>query len=161
MPSRFTRGIAPSGSDFFLSPPAVCPEPDTLTFTLWLHGCARELFVIRRYAQTAASKTENCEFMKRNLIIALALILGGGILCAGPYRLTAADTASAAKNILYYTCSMHPSVKLNKPGDCPICGMSLRPVYIRPTGTNAPPVVSTNQPVATLPACCSPGSGCR
>lgn len=27
-----------------------------------------------------------------------------------------------------YTCSMHPSVRENEPGDCPICGMDLVPV---------------------------------
>jgi Cu(I)/Ag(I) efflux system membrane fusion protein len=31
--------------------------------------------------------------------------------------------------ILYWTCSMHPQVKQNKPGKCPICGMELIPVY--------------------------------
>ncbi len=29
----------------------------------------------------------------------------------------------------YYTCSMHPQVKQDKPGKCPICGMELIPVY--------------------------------
>ncbi len=31
--------------------------------------------------------------------------------------------------IIYYTCSMHPSVRSEKPGKCPICGMELIPVY--------------------------------
>ncbi len=31
--------------------------------------------------------------------------------------------------IIYYTCSMHPSVRSDKPGKCPICGMELIPVY--------------------------------
>ncbi|MEM5867918.1 MAG: efflux RND transporter periplasmic adaptor subunit [Candidatus Aenigmatarchaeota archaeon] len=31
--------------------------------------------------------------------------------------------------ILYWTCSMHPQVKQNKPGKCPICGMDLIAVY--------------------------------
>ena len=30
--------------------------------------------------------------------------------------------------IAYYTCSMHPSVHADKPGSCPICGMTLTPV---------------------------------
>ena len=32
-------------------------------------------------------------------------------------------------NIDYWTCSMHPSVKLKEPGQCPICGMDTVPVY--------------------------------
>src|SRR5262245_60287251 len=31
-----------------------------------------------------------------------------------------------------YTCPMHPDVKSDQPGSCPICGMALEPV--EPTG---------------------------
>ncbi|MFO1463104.1 MAG: efflux RND transporter periplasmic adaptor subunit [bacterium] len=31
--------------------------------------------------------------------------------------------------IEYYTCSMHPFIHQDKPGNCPICGMKLVPVY--------------------------------
>jgi Cu+-exporting ATPase len=27
-----------------------------------------------------------------------------------------------------YTCSMHPEVRSDKPGDCPKCGMKLEPL---------------------------------
>jgi len=30
--------------------------------------------------------------------------------------------------IEYWTCAMHPSVKMKEPGNCPICGMGLTPV---------------------------------
>ncbi|MBI3896186.1 MAG: efflux RND transporter periplasmic adaptor subunit [Acidobacteria bacterium] len=33
-----------------------------------------------------------------------------------------------AGNVLYWTCTMHPWVKAEKPGQCPICGMDLVPV---------------------------------
>lgn len=36
---------------------------------------------------------------------------------------------SKDKKILYWTCGMHPSVRMDKPGKCPICGMDLVPVY--------------------------------
>ena len=32
-------------------------------------------------------------------------------------------------NIDYYTCSMHPQIHMDEPGNCPICGMKLVPVY--------------------------------
>ena len=30
----------------------------------------------------------------------------------------------------YYTCSMHPQIKQETPGDCPICGMGLTKVEV-------------------------------
>jgi Cu(I)/Ag(I) efflux system membrane fusion protein len=52
---------------------------------------------------------------------------------------------------------MHPSVKEEKPGDCPICGMHLVPVY--ESNTNAPAVAKTNSAAVkadatALPSCC-------
>ncbi len=35
------------------------------------------------------------------------------------------EAAHAGHGEVYYTCSMHPQVMKDKPGDCPICGMAL------------------------------------
>ena len=44
--------------------------------------------------------------------------------------------AKPAPSILYYTCSMHPSVRSQDPnGRCPICGMGLVAVYANTTST--------------------------
>jgi Cu(I)/Ag(I) efflux system membrane fusion protein len=37
--------------------------------------------------------------------------------------------------IEYYTCTMHPSVRAQKPGKCPLCGMELTPVFRKGTQT--------------------------
>lgn len=37
--------------------------------------------------------------------------------------------SSQEKKILYWTCSMHPQIKLPQKGLCPICAMDLIPVY--------------------------------
>ena len=41
---------------------------------------------------------------------------------------TLADGGPKGSGIAYYTCSMHPSVKQQEPGTCPICSMDLTPV---------------------------------
>lgn len=43
------------------------------------------------------------------------------------------NTAKSSGTI--YTCSMHPQVRVDKPGNCPICGMKLIPV-VQETNTN-------------------------
>ena len=52
--------------------------------------------------------------------------------------------SDAGKKVLYYTCSMHPTVKADKPGSCPICEMALEPVYAPASTTNNVPNTTTN-----------------
>ncbi|KAB2835725.1 MAG: HlyD family efflux transporter periplasmic adaptor subunit [Candidatus Brocadia sp.] len=57
------------------------------------------------------------------------------------------SSASAAgakeKKILYWTCGMHPSVKMDKPGKCPICAMDLVPVYEKGVGAEEEGALAT------------------
>ncbi|WP_192349713.1 efflux RND transporter periplasmic adaptor subunit [Algoriphagus sp. Y33] len=47
---------------------------------------------------------------------------------------------------LTYTCSMHPQIRRNEPGDCPICGMDLIP--LENDNTEADPMAVTMSPTA-------------
>jgi Cu(I)/Ag(I) efflux system membrane fusion protein len=38
--------------------------------------------------------------------------------------------------VLYWTCTMHPEVRSDEEGSCPICGMNLTPVYKRSETSN-------------------------
>ena len=42
----------------------------------------------------------------------------------------AAPAASAATTPVIYTCPMHPEIRRNGPGTCPICGMALEPAIV-------------------------------
>ena len=53
-----------------------------------------------------------------------------------PAPATAAPAAAAGRKVLYYQSSMHPWIKSDKPGKCPICGMDLVPVYESTESTN-------------------------
>ena len=60
----------------------------------------------------------------------LILAVGGaiGYLVAHSGAVTAPQTASTADKAAWWTCSMHPQIKLPKPGKCPICFMPLIPL---------------------------------
>ncbi|WP_116125305.1 efflux RND transporter periplasmic adaptor subunit [Lewinella sp. IMCC34183] len=67
------------------------------------------------------------------LLFALLIGLFGGYLLFGrgdaaeehDHAATDANTTQGAE---VYTCSMHPQIQRDEPGDCPICGMDLIPV---------------------------------
>jgi len=45
------------------------------------------------------------------------------------WRALIKDRRIQRTKILYYQSSMHPWIKSDKPGKCPICGMDLVPIY--------------------------------
>lgn len=72
----------------------------------------------------------------KNILIYAALILGGlllGYLFFGghsdPQSMDEhiSETHTDEEGNIVYTCSMHPQVREEEPGDCPICGMELIP----------------------------------
>jgi hypothetical protein len=50
----------------------------------------------------------------------------------------AAPHAETSRRVLYYSDGMHPQIKAEKPGSCPICGMTLEPVYAEAQAGAAP-----------------------
>jgi Cu+-exporting ATPase len=69
--------------------------------------------------------------MKTKILLSLfALIVSGTIAFAQDTtklvkNKMATATLEMPKDSVYYTCTMHPNVKLDKPGKCPECGMDL------------------------------------
>lgn len=52
----------------------------------------------------------------------------------------AATSATApAEKIAYWTCTMHPDVRSDKPGKCPKCSMTMVPVPEKPAATPSAP----------------------
>jgi multidrug efflux pump subunit AcrA (membrane-fusion protein) len=70
--------------------------------------------------------------------LALTLATALALLLVTSCKKEVADTKPADVN--YYTCTMHPSVRSQVPGKCPICSMDLVPVFkksaMKAMGTN-------------------------
>jgi len=75
--------------------------------------------------------------MKKLLILILlsAFVFNSGSLWAegdknpaGGDEVSLAADASEAKNAKVYSCPMHPEVRQDKEGKCPVCGMNLEEV---------------------------------
>jgi len=79
------------------------------------------------YQKVLRSKNRNWIFLG---LAVLAVMLISGIFSpkAGKENQETAGSQQERK-IKYWTCSMHPQIKLPKPGLCPICAMDLIPVY--------------------------------
>ncbi|MCO6499095.1 MAG: efflux RND transporter periplasmic adaptor subunit [Vicingus serpentipes] len=70
-------------------------------------------------------------FNNKIVIIILALIAGlilGKIFFSNSPKGVKEDYANPIKKAEVWTCSMHPQIRQNEPGKCPICGMDLIPV---------------------------------
>lgn len=93
--------------------------------------------------------------MKKNLFVLLPL---AAVLCfgSGCSRHADHDDHAADHASVRYTCPMHPNYIADKPGDCPICGMTLVPVDTlqQSSSTAAPagyaPVTLTPEQVRAL-----------
>ncbi|WP_369415212.1 efflux RND transporter periplasmic adaptor subunit [Belliella calami] len=49
-----------------------------------------------------------------------------------------------------YTCSMHPQIRQNEPGQCPLCGMALTPVSNKKVGESSPFVLEITPEAVAL-----------
>lgn len=76
--------------------------------------------------------------MKKLKIIMLALVLVVAACKQKPQQVAVKQSKA------YYTCSMHPQVHEEKPGNCPICGMKLIKVELTGSGgTNSDKITLT------------------
>ena len=69
---------------------------------------------------------------KPRIIIALVVVAALALIAALFFSGSSSDTAAPATGTNVWTCSMHPQVRLPKPGKCPICSMPLVPTASMP-----------------------------
>lgn len=62
------------------------------------------------------------------LILTVGLGLGSWLGSGAPENGSDGAAAPAEEATTMWTCSMHPQIRMDKPGQCPICGMDLVPL---------------------------------
>ena len=82
--------------------------------------------------------------MKNSLTLLCFILLF--VSCQNSEKTESADTTHVGHGNVYYTCSMHPQVMQEKPGNCPICGMKLIEVS-KSSGSEKEDVVLTQQQI--------------
>lgn len=91
-------------------------------------------------------------FENKILLILITLVLGA---CIGWLIKPSAEESlheHGDEDLLTttWTCSMHPQVRLNEPGDCPICGMELIPASQLSAGSGNPMVFEMSPEAVAL-----------
>jgi Cu(I)/Ag(I) efflux system membrane fusion protein len=101
-------------------------------------------------------KAKNLKQMKKILLnkyIKAGLFLMAGIIIGWLFFHHAGTTVNKAgqtpneKNIIW-TCAMHPQIRMDKPGQCPICGMDLIPLQQHPVNMDLNTIDMTDEAIA-------------
>lgn len=69
------------------------------------------------------------QYVRYSLILVLGLFMGWAVFHSPEHATEAQHNHSADEELSeVWTCSMHPHIKMDKPGKCPICAMDLIPL---------------------------------
>lgn len=83
------------------------------------------------------------------LILVIGFIIGRYVLPSNHRTIETSDHQHIESSDLQtYTCSMHPQIRQNEPGKCPICGMDLIPLAQKSEKGESSPFVHTMSPEA-------------
>ena len=91
-------------------------------------------------------KVLNNRFLQLSLVLIVGLFLGW--LIFKPDTTSKLEHSHEQGEETTYTCSMHPQIRQNEPGKCPICGMDLIPLAQKSDKGESSPFVHTMSPEA-------------
>ena len=77
--------------------------------------------------------TKNKNILKTAVILLAGILLGWLIFGGGNHKENEHQTITSSDDQIW-TCSMHPQIRQNEPGSCPICGMDLIPLETTGSG---------------------------
>src|SRR5574344_1547618 len=84
----------------------------------------------------------NNPYFRYGLILLVGIFIGWSLFSGGNRKQSSTQTTSVegAHNHNHndeptvWTCSMHPQIRMEEPGDCPLCGMDLIPLQTTGSG---------------------------
>ena len=89
--------------------------------------------------------------MKFKVSMICAVLVGIGLLAGSSAITRAQSRVRAQRPVTTYSCPMHPTVTSRKPGRCPKCGMTLRPVAKPEATTGITDTATSNAQNSTNP----------
>lgn len=92
-------------------------------------------------------KLLNNKILQFSLVLIVGLFLGWQIFKTDHTEST--HSHEQGEEVIY-TCSMHPQIRQNEPGKCPICGMDLIPLTSKSDKGDSSPFVHTMSPEAIV-----------
>lgn len=87
------------------------------------------------------------------ITVIICLVLGalvGYMIRGGGEDHSDGEHTHTGEDGIEYTCSMHPQIRQNEPGQCPICGMALTPVNNNKKGDGSPYVLEMTPEAVAL-----------
>jgi Cu(I)/Ag(I) efflux system membrane fusion protein len=107
----------------------------------------RPIFGLFQSIKTGVAATSNVRILSMVAIVLMGIIVGcqkksSNVISHGEPLVE--KKPAVEQGVDYYTCSMHPQIKADKPGKCPICGMNLIPV-MKTGSSNLKSVIPGNE----------------
>lgn len=84
-------------------------------------------------------------YIRGTLLVLAGLLLGWLIFHRSHDEKTAQGQKVQETNNTIWTCAMHPQIKMDHPGNCPICGMQLIPLVQNTAVVNPDAIVMTEE----------------
>ena len=90
------------------------------------------------------------QYFRNSLFIVIGLFIGWAVFHSSEKKEETHNHSAEEKKAEIWTCSMHPQIRMDKPGKCPICAMDLIPLVQSGTSGMDPAAVHLTKESAEL-----------
>ena len=90
------------------------------------------------------------QYFRNGLFVIIGLVIGWAIFHSSEQKKETHNHSADETKAEIWTCSMHPQIRMDKPGKCPICAMDLIPLVQSGTSESDPEAVHFTKESAAL-----------